>query len=250
MKLWFYIENSEQKGPVTRAQLAGLLQSGKLPPDALVWTHDLQDWTRASEVENLLTPLAAALPPSPPPGEPYQPAYTAPARQDAMFFHIPAARLVLMAIASWGLFEMYWIYRNWKYLKERDGLNIRPIWRAVFGIVFIHKLMKAIHDDRQANAIKNAEFSASLLATVWVILVIVGNVTSRADDTGMNLIGLLISFPTFLLFLPAQNYINSVNAAISPRPPYAKWSAGQYACLAIGIVLWVLIVAGLTLPEG
>ena len=49
-----------------------------------------------------------------------------------LFLHIPVPRLILLSIASCGLYEAYWIYKNWRYIKERDGLNIRPFWRGVF----------------------------------------------------------------------------------------------------------------------
>ena len=245
MKLWFYIQDSAQKGPIPKAELVELLRSGRLPPDTLVWTHYMQDWTRAPEVEELQKGDGAS--PAPPrsappaPGEPFIAPGEIP--NDAMFFHISGARLVLMSIASWGLFELYWIYRNWQYLKERDGLNIRPFWRGIFGIFFIHKLMGTIHDDPQANRLVKAGFSPSLLATVWVVLMLVGNIAGKADDPGLNLLGLLVSFPSFLLFLPVQNYINSVNEARSPNSPYTRWSPGQYACLAVGILIWLVMLA-------
>ena len=25
----------------------------------------------------------------------------------------------------------YWIYKNWRYVKERDGLQIVPVWRGM-----------------------------------------------------------------------------------------------------------------------
>lgn len=246
MKLWFYIQGSAQEGPVPKSELIDLLKSGRLDPDTLVWTHYMQDWTRASEVEELQKADGAGAPPAP------QGTYTSPEerQREAMFFHISGPRLVLMSIASWGLFELYWIYRNWQYLKERDGLNIRPLWRGVFSIFFIHKLMGAIHDDPQANRVVKAAFSPSLLATVWIVLMLVGNIAGKASDAGLNLLGLLVSFPSFLLFLPVQNYINSVNKTISPPPPYARWSPGQYACLAIGIFIWLVMLAAIiSAPE-
>lgn len=253
MKLWYYIEKSEQRGPVSKAELIVLLKSGHLPPDALVWTHYMQDWTRASEVEDLRLPASGGPPPAPKSAPaPVQEGWATPhddyaarpgAQQEAAFFHISGARLVLMSIASWGLFELYWIYRNWQYLKERDGLNIRPFWRGVFSIFFIHKLMNTIHDDPQANRVVKAAFPPSLLATVWVIMMLVGNISGKAQDPGLNLLGLIVSFPSFLIFLPVQNYINAVNRALSPGIPYARWTAGQHACLVVGILIWLFMLA-------
>jgi len=273
MKLWFYIENSEQKGPVEKAALIELLKSGQLKPDTLVWTHYMQDWTRASEVDDLKRPTTSAPPPTPGPSAPAtleesgydtgqstaqptdqptgQPGYApswATETQEPVFFHISGRRLVLMSIATWGIFELYWIFRNWQYLKERDGLKIHPFWRGVFSIFFIHKLMNTIHDDPQANRSVKATFPPSVLATVWVILLLVGNISSKAADPMINLVGLVVSFPSFLLFLPVQRYINAVNRQITPTPPYTGWSAGQYACLALGVFIWLFILAAILAP--
>jgi hypothetical protein len=162
-----------------------------------------------------------------------------------MFLYIPVSRLVVMSIVSMGLYEMYWIYRNWRYLKERDGLKIQPFWRGWFGIFYCHSILKAILTDRQTNAIEKASFSAGGLATGWIILVILGSAIGRSNEAAVSFLGTLISLPSFLFFLPVQNHINRVNDRISPRPPYKSWSAGHTVCLVWGIIIWLLILAGM-----
>lgn len=60
---WFYAQGDSTGGPVSEDQLRGLLTSGTLPPDALVWREGLTTWLPASECPPLLQP-------SPPPGQP------------------------------------------------------------------------------------------------------------------------------------------------------------------------------------
>ena len=76
-----------------------------------------------------------------------------------LFLHIPVSRLILLSIGSCGLYEAYWIYKNWRYIKERDKLNIRPFWRGVFGIFFCHSLLRRIHEDKEARAVAEPAFS-------------------------------------------------------------------------------------------
>jgi DNA-directed RNA polymerase subunit RPC12/RpoP len=162
-----------------------------------------------------------------------------------MFLYIPVSRLVVMSIVSLGLYEVYWIYRNWRYLKERDGLKIQPFWRGMFGVFYCHGILKAIRTDQQTNAIERASFSAGGLATGWIILVILGSAMGRSDEVAVSFLGTLISLPSFLFFLPVQNYINQVNEKINPRPPYKSWSAGHIVCLVWGIIIWLLLFAGM-----
>ena len=41
---WYYVENGQQAGPVEESQLAGLVQSGKLRGDTLVWHEGMAAW--------------------------------------------------------------------------------------------------------------------------------------------------------------------------------------------------------------
>jgi hypothetical protein len=160
-----------------------------------------------------------------------------------IFLYIPLSRLVWMSIFSLGLYEAYWIYKNWLYLKERDHLKILPFWRGVYGIFYCHGIMKAIQNDWQTNKYEHPGFSAGGLATGWIILTLLGASLSKA---GVGIIGLLILSPTFLFFIPIQKYINRVNERLNPLPFYSPWSGGHIICLIVGIVnilIWMGIMA-------
>lgn len=94
---------------------------------------------------------------------------------EPLFLHISVARLVLLSIASVGLYEAYWIYKNWKNIKDREGLDITPFWRGIFGIFYCHSLLKRIKGDRYASALIEPSFSVQL-ATGWVLLLILSGV--------------------------------------------------------------------------
>lgn len=159
-----------------------------------------------------------------------------------MFLYIPTERLVGMSIVSLGLYQAYWIYRNWRYLKERDGLTIQPFWRGVFGLLFLHSLLKQIKGDAITNRIQPATFSPDGLATGWVILTLLGTLLGRAPEPRVYLIGIIISSASVCFLLPVQTYINAVNEASSIRPSHYEWSGGHVLCLVIGIVMWLLIL--------
>ena len=48
------------------------------------------------------------------------------------FLYIPVSRLIFLSMLTFGLYCYYWQYRNWGYVKEREGLSISPFWRAWF----------------------------------------------------------------------------------------------------------------------
>jgi len=160
-----------------------------------------------------------------------------------LFLYISPARLIIASIVSFGLYEAYWIYKNWQYIKKRDSLNIRPFWRGIFGVFFCHSLLKRIHGDPEARAIQSPTFAAGGLATGWVVFVVAANIISRAPSIEASLISGII--PSYLCFVPVQKYINAVAADINPEPKFHGWSAGQIICLAFGIVVWLLLFIGL-----
>ncbi len=155
-----------------------------------------------------------------------------------LFLHIPVPRLILLSIASCGLYEAYWIYKNWRYIKERDGLNIRPFWRGIFGIFFCHSLLKRIHADTEARTTQEPSFSPGGLATGWVILMILANIIGRAPGAIASIISFMM--PSYLLLVPVQNYINSITHTKDPGQPYYGWSSGHVVCLVIGLAIWAL----------
>ena len=46
---WFYAEGSQQKGPVSEYDLAGLVRQGVVKPEMLIWREGLPDWQPLSQ---------------------------------------------------------------------------------------------------------------------------------------------------------------------------------------------------------
>jgi hypothetical protein len=157
---------------------------------------------------------------------------------EPLFLHISVARLILLSIASFGIYEAYWVYKNWKYINERGRLGIRPFWRGVFSIFFCHSLLRRIQEDNDARALIEPSFSVQL-ATGWVILVILANLVGRAPGIAPSIIAAMM--PSYLFLVPVQNYINSVTEKRSPGASYYGWSAGHMVCLVVGLIFWASI---------
>jgi hypothetical protein len=160
-----------------------------------------------------------------------------------LFLYIPIARLILLSIFSFGLYEFYWIYKNWRYLKERYGLDIQPFWRGFFGIFFCHSLLRRVHEDQEARSLEVPTFSPSGLATGWVILAILANLIGRAPSIAASIVSAFI--PSFLCLVPVQKYINTVTQEHNPGQEFYRWSSGHIVCLAFGVTIWGLILIGL-----
>jgi hypothetical protein len=54
MRLWFYVKDGQQHGPIAEDILVQMLEAGTLSLDTLVWTKELKEWTTARDVEGLV----------------------------------------------------------------------------------------------------------------------------------------------------------------------------------------------------
>lgn len=54
IRQWYYTVSGEQAGPIAEADLVQMFQSGRLRPNTMVWTAELEEWVEASSVEGLL----------------------------------------------------------------------------------------------------------------------------------------------------------------------------------------------------
>jgi hypothetical protein len=55
---------------------------------------------------------------------------------EAPLFAVSAFKLVIMSVFTLGLYQIYWFYRNWTCIKERDRSRILPALRSIFGIIY------------------------------------------------------------------------------------------------------------------
>jgi hypothetical protein len=166
-------------------------------------------------------------------------------KSQSQFLYIPLSRYIIMSVVTFGIYQVYWIYKNWEYLKNRDNLNIHPFWRGIFGVFFVHELLRAIHDDPILNKNKSAQFNPSSLATGWVIIVIVEAIFNRTSGS-FNTNGLVFFIMVILLvieltfFIPVQRYINEANENEYPAPAHYPWSAGHF--IMIGLTIFLIVV--------
>src|SRR5579859_1759264 len=58
---WYYVEAGQQAGPVEESQLEGLVGSGRIQAETLVWHEGMSAWAPYREVAPSVTPPPAAL---------------------------------------------------------------------------------------------------------------------------------------------------------------------------------------------
>ncbi len=50
----------------------------------------------------------------------------------SFYYPVSMAKLFMLTIGTLGFYQIFWFYRNWKYIRQRDDSAIMPFRRAVF----------------------------------------------------------------------------------------------------------------------
>ena len=72
------------------------------------------------------------------------PAAAAPSAASAPFFAVSLPKLAIMSIFSFGLYQVYWFYRNWQLIEKREGRDFALMARALFSVFFCYRLFARV----------------------------------------------------------------------------------------------------------
>ena len=57
--------------------------------------------------------------------------------QEEIFYSVSIIKFIVLSFFSFGIYNIFWLYKNWKIIKQRELNDIHPIPRAIFGYFFI-----------------------------------------------------------------------------------------------------------------
>ncbi len=153
---------------------------------------------------------------------------------------VSTEKFIILSIFTFGFYELVWMYRNWKYFKEKEKTDISPFLRAWFGIFFIYPLLKKILKYAKKSKYKK-DFSPGWRTTGWILLLFIAS-----KD---NIFGWTIGFLTFLVLLSPLNAMNFYYRKNESNSLPRKWMWWHTLLVILMIILWVLTLVGMTMPE-
>lgn len=214
MTEWFYsVDDVGRQGPVSVDELRGFLANKQLAPDALVWRAGMPQWREARDVPELAAP--------------------------APFFAVGTLKLVTMIIGTFGLYQIYWMYRHWQAIRTRTGEEMWPIARAIFAIFFFHALVREVNESANAQRIHD-----DLPVGGLTVLFILFTFSQRLPDPAW-----LVCFFVFVPLLIVQKRAGMINASVAPHADTnARIRGWNWAAIFIGLPLFVFAVWGTFLP--
>ena len=150
-------------------------------------------------------------------------------------------KFILLFLVTFGLYGVWWMFKVWRFFKEKDRLDIMPAARAIFAIIFFYPLMEKIKSFATKNG-QEASYSSGLL---FAGLIFIGILSQLPGIFGFaSLVG-------FAFYLPGLRSFNAtlLNSGDFPLADTSKMSQRQMILLVIFGILWALTIIGLLVPE-
>lgn len=170
---------------------------------------------------------------------------------DVEYFSIPPARLALFSILTLGIYEIFWFYKNWEAIKKAEQQKISPLGRAIFTVFYCNSLFKKVLESAKSQGYQNS-YSPGWLATAYILLLLIGNGLSRVEsfNVALNLVWLVVAISSFIPLLSIQKAINFNNEKIKGDANLKRgFSGGEVALIIIGLIIFLLVLAGSFMPS-
>lgn len=152
-----------------------------------------------------------------------------------LFFPVSVRKLVLMSIFTLGLYELYWLFKNWQLIKDRERSGIIPALRAIFGVFFCYGLFRRIREQQLTLWPQNSAIDARGLAAGWIFCSILGNFPTPID---------LISFASVFFLIPIQKAVNAINRhAVANIPENDEITVANVMFVVLAMVLFYFYLA-------
>jgi len=155
------------------------------------------------------------------------------------YFSVPTTKLIVMCVLSFGIYEVYWFYKNWKAVVVQEQKKMRPFWRAIFALFYCYSLFKRI----LISAVSKG-YQTKMSYTTLTVCYIVITMLHRLPDPFW-----LASFFTFIPLVYVADAIRYNNAQLNPEfADSSKWTRKDIIFAVFGILLWVSTVYGFRYP--
>ena len=203
-------------GPYTLEDLQRYIVTQNVLPTDMVKSEDDADWvTVAALLESRGAPVPTPIQTTEysVPGFGVAPAWqteaavaVAPEFQRYPFFPVSVVKFVVLSVATFGLYHMYWAYKQWVRITADSHENLMPWARALFLGIWNFPLFGEV-DTRASN--DGIPTNWNYIALGFGALVL-GGISRLPHGWG------IISLLSFIPYMPVVATIEQINAKLAP----------------------------------
>ncbi len=169
--------------------------------------------------------------------------------EPVVYFSVSPLRLFLASLLSFGVYDIYWAYKNWDAVRNyKKDTSIYPIFRSwFFGIFFIYPLFSQIKQSCASTKPVGSLFGFCSIG--YTILYMINIILTRLSDKtideelsmGLFLIWMAVTVLSALFLLPIQKAVNEHNHKLNPdHRPLNFFYPGELAVIIIPLVVFTL----------
>ena len=162
------------------------------------------------------------------------------------YFVVGERKFWIMALATFGLYPIYWWYRHWVALRDHARWRCWPVPRALFPIFFAHGFARRLAQVMPASE-RELGGKLSRHATVFVVASIASYFPSLSQNplAFLGVVVLLVaSFAPLAMLQRAANIV----AGDPKGAANADLRGANYVAVALGALMWLLMLFPLLVP--
>lgn len=175
---------------------------------------------------------------------------------DGGYYVVAPGKFLALTILTLGLYLVYWFYRQWRSVKERDESSIWPIPRGIFYIFFTHSLFADINETLRDKGISHAwkpGTTATLVVIIALLSSVLGNVSNQNIGSPITDIASLAAVPVLAFFALLAQKAANVASGDANGSGNAVFTGANWVWMILGGLIWALSLFGLyfivTQPE-
>jgi hypothetical protein len=166
--------------------------------------------------------------------------------KDRFSFYQPVWHFVLLSIITFGIYDIYWYYRNWKNLRSFKNLNFSAVWRTVGLCIPILNLFLIYHAHKQYRNLVNEEgIQRDIYPGIIVMVIIISTGLTNLPDPYW-----LLCFVGTIPLAIVQSVLNELWIKVQPEHIHrTKLHGRQIFLIVVGGIVWFLAILGMILPD-
>ena len=167
-------------------------------------------------------------------------------QKDQLFYPVALPKFIILSAVSIGIYNYFWAYKNWRWIRDIDNEHNTPIIRGWFMPFTNFALLPQLtsRDDSNEGYSWYGPAIGGLIALVFFGLKIGAHIGDRIDSAPLWLSGL--GLLAFIVLIPAVMQINRLN--IGREDVIAKNSAYHWTTIVFILIfapIFILVMIGL-----
>ncbi len=152
---------------------------------------------------------------------------------------IGSNKTILLCLVTFGLYQVWWVYKAWRFFGQKENLNILPAVRTVFNIIFLPLLFSRVlrYAKRQGYL---HHYSPVLMFVGFIVCSLFSCLP--LPFLLVSLLNVVFLIPAFRAFDFARQHTVGLNVI-----EQNSFNTRQLILLILGSMIWILLLLGIIL---